>query len=274
MKRATWQLIIVISLMALSAPSARPARKAGWSTEGGAAASALGQGTEPELVLSLHRDFGYGGFGEIQGNFRLTASGPQDLTRVVFWMDDQVLGEVTAAPWQVRFHTDSFAPGSHAMSALGYTAAGQELHSNEIRTRFLSSQEAGHATTRLIVVSLGGILVLMALSALLSSVLFRRRGHALPPGTPRNYGLAGGAVCSRCGRPFARNLFAPNLMAGKVQRCPYCGKWGIVRAASRAELAAAEAAELEGITTPEQVPAESGPDQLRRDVEDSRFQDQ
>jgi len=232
------------------------------------------QGTMPELILGNSRLFGYGGFGEIQGTFRLSVSGPENLSRVVFEIDGQPMGEATRPPWQLQYLTDNFASGSRTLTATGYTATGQALHSNEIRTRFLSSQQAGQATTRLVVVLLGGILGLMALSALLSSVLFRRKGHALAPGTPRNYGLAGGAVCSRCARPFARNVFAPNILAGKLERCPYCGKWGIVRAASRAELAAAEAAELAGAATPEQAAAQAGPDQLRRDIEDSRFQDQ
>jgi hypothetical protein len=173
----------------------------------------------------------------------------------------------------LRFHTDNFPPGSHAMVALGYTEGGQELRSNEIRTRFLSSQEAGQATTRLIVTLLGGILALMALSALVSSLLFRRKAPTLAPGSPRNYGLAGGAICSRCGRPFARHLWAPNMLLGKLERCPHCGKWGILQAASRAELAAAEAAELQEIATPEQASAMSEHDPLQRDLEDSRFQD-
>ena len=256
MKRTTWQLIIVLSLIVLLA------------------ASALAQGDQPALVLSLQRDFGYGGFGEIQGNFRVTASGPADLTRVVFWMDDQVLGEITAAPWQLRFITDNFPPGSHALAAVGYTADGRELRSNEIRTRFLSSEDAGQATTKLVVTLLGGIFGLMALSALISSLLFRRRAGTLPPGAPRNYGLAGGAVCSRCGRPFVRHLWAPNMITGKLEHCPYCGKWAIVRAASRAELAAAEAAELQAGATAQADAALPEQDQLQRDLEDSRFQDQ
>jgi len=238
------------------------------------ASPAVAQGTEPELVLSLRRDFGYGGFGEIQGTFSLTAKGPQDLTRVAFWMDDEVLSEATAAPWQVRFLTDNFAPGGHAMVAVGYTRSGQELRSNEIRTRFLSSEEAGKSTTRLIVTLLGGIFGLMALSALVTSLLSRRKGPAVAAGTPRNYGIAGGAVCSRCGRPFARHLWAPNMVVGKLERCPYCGKWGIARAASPTELAAAEAAELQDAGTTEPGPALSEKEQLQRDVEDSRFQDQ
>lgn len=232
------------------------------------------QGTEPQLILSNTRLFGYGGFGEIQGSFRLAVSGPENLSRVVFEIDGQSMGEATQPPWQLQYHTDNFPSGNHILVATGYTATGHELRSNEIRTRFLSSQQAGQATTRLVVVLLGGILGLMALSALLSSLLFRRKGASLPPGTPRNYGLLGGAVCSRCGRPFARHLWAPSLLAGKLERCPHCGKWGVVRAASRAELAAAEAAELGGTTTLEQASAQSGPDQLRRDLDDSRFQDQ
>ncbi len=256
MKQAIRVLMIVISLMALSA------------------APVLGQGDQPQLTLGLRREFGYGGFGEIQGNFRLLASGPDDLTRVVFQMDGQTLGEVTAAPWQLRFHTDNFAPGSHTLAVTGYTASGQELHSNEITTRFLSSEDAGKATGRLVVTLLGGIFGLMALSALVSSLLFRRKGGVTAPGAPRNYGLAGGAVCSRCGRPFVRHIWAPNMITGKLERCPYCGKWAIVRAASRAELAAAEAAELAGSAGPQEATPESGPDPLRRDIEDSRFQDQ
>jgi hypothetical protein len=231
------------------------------------------QGSEPLLILSNSRLFGYGGFGEIQGTFRLSVSGPETLSRVVFAIDGQPMGEATQRPWQLQYLTDNFPPGNHTLTATGYTASGEELHSNEMRTRFLSSQEAGQATTRLVVVLLGGILGLMGLSALLSSVLFRRKVATLPLGAPRNYGLAGGAICSRCGRPFARHLWAPNMIMGKLERCPYCGKVAIARAASPSELAAAEAAELEGVKAPEQA-TESGADQLRHDVEDSRFQDQ
>lgn len=262
MKRVTRHLIIVISLMVLSAVSA----------QADTATAALGQSAEPELILSLRRDFGYGGFGEIQGTFRLTVSGPENLARVAFLLDDQILGEATEAPWQLRFHTDNFSPGSHTLAARGYTEGGDELYSNEIHTRFLSSQEAGQATTRLIVILLGGILGLMAISALISTLLFRRKGSSTPSGAARHYGLAGGAVCSRCGRPFARHLSAPNMVLGKLERCPYCGKWGILRAASRAELAAAEAAELQQSAASGQAAVLPEDDRLRRDLEDSRYE--
>ena len=263
MKRAIRHLIVLISLMALSAVSA----------QADTAAAALGQSAEPELILSLRRDFGYGGFGEIQGTFRVTVSGPEDLDRVTFLLDEQVVGEATEAPWQLRFHTDNFAPGSHTLAARGYTESGDELYSNEIHTRFLSSQEAGQATTRLIVILLGGVFGLMAIAALISTLLTRRKGSSTPLGAPRNYGLAGGAVCSRCGRPFARHLWAPNVVVGKLERCPHCGKWAVVRAASRAELAAAEAAELQQAAASGQAAVLSEEDRLRRDLKDSRFED-
>jgi DNA-directed RNA polymerase subunit RPC12/RpoP len=232
------------------------------------------QGAEPQLILSNSRLFGYGGFGEIQGSFRVSVSGPENLARVVFEIDGQPMGEATEQPWQLQYLTDNFPSGSHTLTATGYTSGGQELHSNEIRTGFLSSQQAGQATTRLIVSLLGGILGLMVLSALLSSLLFRRRTRTSSAGMPRSYGLAGGAVCSRCGRPFARHVLSPHLWDRKLERCPYCGRWGFVRAASPAELATAEAAELGRSAGAEQPATQSEGEQLHRDVEDSRFEDQ
>jgi hypothetical protein len=63
------------------------------------------------------------------------------------------------------------------------------------------------------------------------------------------------------------------MVIGKFDRCPYCGKWSLVRRASQAQLQEAEAAELreagEGITLPEASPEEK----LRKDMENSRYQD-
>ena len=121
---------------------------------------------------------------------------------------------------------------------------------------------------------MGGILALMVLSFVITSLLSRGKAGQVPPGTPRNYGVAGGAICPRCGRPFARHLFAPKMLLGKLERCPYCGKWSIVRAASRQQLAAAEAAELQQAASGQPMSAQFDQDQLRHDLEDSRFQDQ
>ena len=237
----------------------------------GVPATALAQASEPALALSMRRDFGYGGFGEVQGAMSLKVAGPVDLTRVVFFLDGQQMGEVTSSPWQLAFHTDSYASGSHAMTAVGYSSDGQSLQSNEIRVRFLSAEQASRATSTLIVSLLGGIGLLMLLSIGISNLVARRRPTVTAAGPPRNYGLAGGAICPRCSRPYARHMFAPNLVLGKLERCPYCGRWAIVAARSPAELAAAEAAELHGTS----ATAKSGDGEvdLKRDLDDTRFQD-
>lgn len=236
----------------------------------GMGATSLAQGSEPTLKLSLSRDFGYGGFGEVQGAMSLKIAGPADLTRVVFFIDGQEMGEATSAPWQLAFHTDSYPEGSHALTANGYTGSGSTLQSNEIRVRFLSAEKAGSATGTLVVSLLGGVGLIMLVSFIASSLVARRRPLVTASGAPRSYGLAGGAICPRCGRPYARHMFAPNMIAGKLERCPYCGKWAIVSARSPAELTAAEAAEANQArpASPEDEVAD-----FKRDLEDSRFQD-
>ncbi|HOU24591.1 MAG TPA: hypothetical protein PLN42_10125, partial [Anaerolineae bacterium] len=78
-------------------------------------------------------------------------------------------------------------------------------------------------------------------------------------------------ICLRCGRPFARHLFAPNMITGKLERCPHCGKWAIVSARSPAELAAAQATELASAAGAVVLDDEAA---LKHDLEDSRFQDE
>ena len=73
-----------------------------------------------ELTLSLSRDFGYGGFnGDIQGTFSVKASGPANLERVQFFLDDTLLGEDTDVPFAIQFVTDNYPLGAHVLHAVG-----------------------------------------------------------------------------------------------------------------------------------------------------------
>jgi DNA-directed RNA polymerase subunit RPC12/RpoP len=116
-------------------------------------------------------------------------------------------------------------------------------------------------------------LIAVGLSVGVPIIFSRGKKGSLPLGAPRSYGIHGGAICPKCSRPFSRHIYGLNLGTHKYDRCPYCGKWSLGRRASKAELEAAEAAELaagqEGVFQPQTSAEES----LRRDLEESRFED-
>jgi hypothetical protein len=225
---------------------------------------------EAELRLTLRRDFGYAsGSGDIQGAFMVRASGPQDLQRVVFYLDDQTLGEAAQPPFELRFHTESYPLGEHSLSATGFTASGQELRANPVRVRFVSAEEGFQTGMRIVLPLLGIVFGLIALSFVVSFATAGKLKN-LPPGAPRQYGAAGGAICPRCGRPFSRHFFSPNMLVGKLERCPFCGKWSILAAQPLSVLRLAEAAELDA-TGGETVPQESEEERLRKELGQSRY---
>jgi hypothetical protein len=233
------------------------------------ARTALAQ-DEAELRLTLRRDFGYAsGSGDIQGAFTLRASGPQDLQRVVFYLDGAPLGEVAQAPFELRFHTESYPLGEHSLSATGFTASGGEVGSNLVRVNFVSASEGFETGMQIVLPLLAIVLVLLALSF---GISFATAGKLknLPPGTPRQYGAAGGAICPRCGRPFSRHFLSLNLLVGKLERCPFCGKWSILAARPLSVLRAAEAAEVEAANG-ESVPQETDEERQRKELDQSRY---
>jgi len=232
------------------------------------------QTEDEKLSLRLSRDFGYSsGRGDIQGTFSMKASGPEDLERVVFLIDEEIVGEITEPPFNLRFNTDNYPTGIHRMSAVGYTSSGRELRSNEIKAEFVTAQQSQQQTVKLVLPLLGFIAIAVLLSLLFPMIISRGRTTSLPPGAARNYSPFGGTICPRCKRPFGRHLYGLNLVVGKYDRCPYCGKWSLTRAASPSQLAAAEAAELEAITQAKQANPMDEAKQLERDLDDSRYRD-
>jgi hypothetical protein len=226
---------------------------------------------ESELELRMSRDFGYAsGRGDIQGIFIMKVSGPENLVKVTFYIDNNKLSEDTEAPYQLRFNTDSYNQGEHTLYALGTTAAGQELRSNEIHANFVSAEEGWKAGLRFAGPLLGLVFGVMIL-AFVMTFISERKSKNLPPGTPRKYGLSGGAICPRCQRPFAMHFFSPNILVGKFDRCPYCGHWSALRPKSMDELRAAEAAELATSQCQGEVPEESDDEKLRKELDESKF---
>jgi hypothetical protein len=210
---------------------------------------------EEALTMTLSRDWGYGGFGgDIQGTFSFHVRGPSDLTRVEFYIDELKIGEDAQAPFDLQFITDNYPLGAHELYAIGYTAGGKTLRSNSAHPIFVSPSEGGQAALKIVIPLVAVIFGAMALAAVVS-FLTGRKAARLEPGARRSYTFGGG-ICPKCRRPFGFHLWGPNVLIGKFDRCPYCGRWGVVRLASPSQLRAAEEAELESTAgrVPEETP--------------------
>lgn len=234
---------------------------------------AWAQTPSPEFVLYVRRNFGYGGGGQIQGSFRLEVDGPADLAAVTYRIDGTVISTTTQAPFRVDFRTEDYALGQHSLTAEGRTAAGQTLTAAPRQFEFVGADVGTQTAFRLVVPLLGGVLGVMAIAFVVSMLpTWLGRRKPLPLGAPRDYGAFGGAVCPKCGRPFARHLWGLNAGLGtKFDRCDHCGKWSFVRRASPEALQAAEAAERSTAGSAGQPPAaDQG---LQREIDDSRYVD-
>jgi hypothetical protein len=248
-----WLLILVLGLLPVGAALAQDA---------------------PELELFIRRNIGYSGGSQIQGSFRAEATGPADLLQVTFKIDGEALGVDAEAPFRVDFDTDDYATGWHTFTAEGETASGRVLLSNERRFEFVTAAESWQAARDIMVpmFSLLGIVLILGLG--LSVLQIRQtKKNPVPLGAPRRYGVMGGTICPKCGRPFSRHWWGLNAGLGKFDRCDHCGKWSLVRALPLEQLRAAEAAELQQATSGP-APAEmSEEERLRKQIEESRYLD-
>lgn len=236
--------------------------------------STFAQDTD-ELMLSVHRDWGFGSGSQIQGLFTLEATGPGSLTSVTFKIDGAVIGEAAAPPFKIQFKTDDYPAGWHDLTAVGATSDGRTLTSSTRRFEFVAAEYAWGRAQRLMI-GVGGAVMALALFGVAVQFLpslFGKRKSALPPGAPRAYGLKGGAVCPKCRRPYSIHLLSFNLFARVLDRCDHCGRWSLVRRASPGELRAAETAELARSLPEAPVTAETPEEKLRRQLEESRFVD-
>ncbi len=223
--------------------------------------------TECGLSIQFHRDFGYAAGSEIQGAFSLTAESPEDLVRVDYYLDDQLLGSATEPPFRVSFSTGDHALGQHAFVAVGITADGSEIRSAGRTLEFVSAEQGWQMAGKIVFPLLGAILIITLLGTAVPMLFGRKAKFHLG-----EYGAAGGAVCSRCGMPFSRHLFTPNMVFGKLERCPHCGKVSIAAAASSSALRLAEA-RWQADSHEGELKPESEGDRLREQINESRFEE-
>jgi hypothetical protein len=222
-----------------------------------------------ELNLRLSRDFGSEGFNaDIQGTFSVKASGPANLERVQFFLDETLLGEDPESPFVIQFVTDNYPTGAHVFSAVGYTTDGKQIRSKTISAVFVSKEEGSAAALRVIVPILVVVFGAMAISAI-SAMVNVRKGKKVPAGAPRSYTFGGG-ICPKCMRPFGFPLLGLKMIVGRLMPCPHCGKWGIMKRATMNELHAAELAELD--QEKNQFFKNSEEEKRRKELDDSRYQ--
>lgn len=219
------------------------------------------------LDVELTRDWGYGGFsGEIQGTFSLRVSGPDNLDEVHYLLDGNLMGVVSDPPFNFQFHTDTYPPGLHTLSVVGILADGTQLTGAEFTRLFLSAEDAREATYQLLVPMLVGIGGITLLAVLIPLVFALRSEYKF-----KQYGMAGGAVCKRCQLPFSRNMLSPNMLVGKLERCPHCGKWAVVGSATPQALAEAERRYLEARNEVVET-HETEQERLRKSLEETRYE--
>jgi DNA-directed RNA polymerase subunit RPC12/RpoP len=227
-----------------------------------------------ELELTLSRDFGYAGFSnDIQGLFTLKIKDPpENLSKVVFFIDSTSMGEDIQSPFSLQFNTDSFPLGLHSLSAVGYATDGSELNSNIIQVQFVPAGSGMESVIKIVIPVVVLIILIALVAVFLPIILSKGKIASTPLGTPRKYGVGGGAICPKCSRPFPLRLWWINLGASKIDRCPYCGKWSFVRPRSISDLRAAEAAELADTQPEKTINGESEADKLQKDLDESRYQ--
>ncbi len=230
--------------------------------------------TPGQLELGLTRDFGYGGFGnDIQGLFSLKVKNPPaNLAKVDFYIDTTLMGEVAQAPFSLQFSTDSYALGLHSLSAIGFMTDGTQIKSNVIQANFVPASAATGSIVKIVLPIIGLVVLLIVVSIALPLILNKGKLASLPLGAQRNYGIGGGGICPKCGRPFPIRLWFINLGRSKIDRCPYCGKWSFVLPRSLAELRAAEAAELAQAQPETPIIGETEAEKLKKELDDSRYQ--
>jgi hypothetical protein len=225
--------------------------------------------TDNELDLGLSRDFGTGIGNNIQGTFSFRVSGPEDLASVSFYIDDQIVGEDSGPPFRLQFKTDNYPLGVHTLHATGLTQDGRELTSNSLSRNFISGSTAGRTTLYIVIP-----IIIIAIGGWLLSSWIANRGHKSEGQSAINvHGPFGGTICPKCNKPFARHIWGLNLVVGKYDRCPHCGKWSLVRAMHPDVLDAAVEAMQQAETMPSQAKPDDTDDEGRRRkrLDDSKF---
>jgi hypothetical protein len=240
-----------------------------------AAAAAPVQAQSADLTLYLSKTMGYNSGSDIRGSFRMSVKCSQPLQSVTYLIDGQPITTVTTAPYETKINTAQFANGWHELSAQAVLKDGSTVASTPKRYNFVSAEAESAGMRRILFPVLGVVFGVMLLMVLVQTVLAKKKHPSSPePGTQRDYGISGGAICRKCGRPTPVHWMGFNLGPRvKFDRCENCGKWGVMKIVSLEKLREAEAAERREVQAAPQVTEPSEEEKLRKELDESKYTD-
>jgi hypothetical protein len=232
-----------------------------------------------EYRMSLNRNFGYGGGGNVRGDFTSKVVGPaENIASVTYLIDGQEMAVVSEAPFTFRYNTGSYPSGWHELVAVVTTKDGRQVTTPVVKANFLSAEQETQAMQKILIPTFGGIIAALLIGMAIQFLVLRRSPERLAPGAPRHYGFKGGTICPRCGRAYALHFWSVNLGPWKLDRCDYCGKVALVTRRSPDVLAAAEQAEMDALragenSLPGAENAQSEEERLKKLLDESRYQE-
>lgn len=203
----------------------------------------FGQEDSP-YQISMRRDWGYGMGNDRQGRMTLSVVGDETkIKRVTYLIDGAEMSVQDAAPFKFSFDTDRYPAGVHQLNARIEAQDGKSFLTTEQTYRFLTGSEVGAGMTKILIPI--GIVAVLSMALPIAGQMIGKKKAPAKLGEAVNYGVSGGAICPKCGHPFARSLFSMHVGALKFERCPSCKKWSWVGRASAEQLKAAERQEVE-----------------------------
>jgi len=222
--------------------------------------------------LNVSRLFGYGSGSQIKGSFRLSVVGVSDIRSVEYVIDDQGIATVDTAPFSLDFQTESYSFGMHTLSAILITTDGRNVEVPGRQLEFATAQQEQKSVAGVIVPLGSAVLVVVALGLGLQFLFTRnKKREFVPPGTPRNYGWRGGAICPKCNRPTVLHIFSFNLgINRKYDICENCGKWSVMKILPESELRKAEAEEMRSAEKVQANP-KTEEEKLKDILDDSKY---
>lgn len=230
---------------------------------------------QTDYSLTLSRNFGYGNGSDIRGDMTIKIKGDESAVQTVqFRMDGKEMGAlVSQAPFELRFNTADYPEGIREIDAVVTLKDGSTVTTVARSYNFVSAAMQSSVMKKILLPVFGVVLLAVLLGSLSQILSGRKRaGDKVALGAHRDYGFAGGSICSYCGRPTPRHIWGINLLLGKLDRCENCGRWSLMRAYPLDVLRAAE--ETEAAANAATPPVEKTEEEKLRELLDkSKYQD-